>query len=352
MNREPGHGISYPLNQTYVLMKKGLKYLAYLLALVIVALVFLIGYVSVILPNIAPAPDITVEPTAERIERGKYLANHVMLCMDCHAERDFSTFAGPPKAGTHGAGGDVFDENMGFPGRFVSRNLTPAALGEWSDGEIFRAITTGVSRDGSSLFPVMPYTQYSKVAEEDIYSVIAYLRTLEPVERANEVSVANFPVNLLINTMPVKANNQPIPSKEDPVAYGRYLVTAAACIECHVKREHGAVVGEPFAGGSEFMMPGGSVVRSANITPHETGIGNMTKEQFVMRFKVYADSSYVPHRVLPGDFQTIMPWLMYAGMTTGDLEAMYDYLRTIEPVDNRVEIFTAARGEYRILNKG
>lgn len=323
-------------------MKKGLRYLSYLLVLVIVALVFLIGYVSVFLPNADPAPDIVIELTTERIDRGKYLANHVMLCMDCHAERDFTTFAGPPKPGTHGAGGDVFDENMGFPGRFVSRNLTPAALGSWTDGEIYRAITTGVSRDGSALFPVMPYTQYSKLAENDIFSVIAYLRTLESIERENEQSIANFPVSLLINTMTVKSDPQPIPSADDPVAYGKYLVTAAACIDCHVERENGAIVGEPFAGGNEFVMPGGSVVRSANITPHETGIGYMTRDQFIMRFKIYDATSYMPHKVSPGEFQTIMPWLMYAGMTEEDLGAMYDYLRSIEPVDKRVEIFTAA----------
>lgn len=326
-------------------MNKGLKYLGFLLGIILTVFIVLVGYVSVILPNAEPAPDIAIEPTAERIERGKYLANHVMLCMDCHAERDFTKFAGPPKPGTIGAGGHVFDENMGFPGRFVSRNLTPSSLGHWTDGEIYRAITTGVSRDGSALFPVMPYTQYSKVAKEDIHSVIAYLRTLEPVVRANEESVPAFPVNLLINTMPVKANNQPLPSIEDPVAYGKYLVTAAACNECHVKRENGAIVGEPFAGGNEFRMPDGSVVRSANITPHKTGIGYMTRDQFVMRFKMYADSSFVPHNVQPGEFQTLMPWLMYAGMTTEDLGAMYDYLRTIKPVDNRVERFTAERME-------
>ena len=77
-------------------MKRGLKFLGYLLGVVIIALVFLIGYVTVYLPNAEPAPDLTIELTSDRVERGKYLANHVMLCMDCHAERDFSKFAGPP----------------------------------------------------------------------------------------------------------------------------------------------------------------------------------------------------------------------------------------------------------------
>lgn len=68
----------------------------------------------------------------------------------------------------------------------------------------------------------------------------------------------------------------------------------------------------------------------------------MTKDQFVMRFKVFADSSYVPRKVGAGEFQTLMPWQMYAGMKAEDLEAIYDYLRTLEPANNRVQLFTAA----------
>lgn len=47
-----------------------------------------------------------------------------------------------------GAGGEIFDQNMGFPGKFISPNITPYALREWTDGEIFRAITSGVNKDG------------------------------------------------------------------------------------------------------------------------------------------------------------------------------------------------------------
>lgn len=323
-------------------MKKGIRYLIYLFGIVILTVVFLTGYVAFYLPDAEAAPDISVDVTAEQVARGKYLANHVMLCMDCHAERDFTLFAGPPKPGTLGGGGDVFDENMGFPGRFVSRNLTPVALSEWTDGEIFRAITTGVSRDGSALFPVMPYPHYSKMAEEDIYAVIAYLRTLEPIENELDRSVANFPVNLIINTMPVQPEFRQIPPKDDVVAYGEYLITAAACTDCHTRMENGAFVGKPFAGGNEYHLPDGSIVRSANLTPHETGINYLSKEQFIRRFKMYADSTYTPRKVQPGEFQTLMPWQMYAGMEVEDLEAIYDYLRTLEPVENRVQLFTAA----------
>ena len=325
------------------MMKKTVRVLLSLLVIVVIAICGVVGFISFALPDTGPPPDMTIELTDERIDRGKYLANHVMLCMDCHAVRDFSLYAGPPMPGTHGAGGDVFDQNMGFPGRFVSRNLTPFALSEWTDGEIFRAITTGVSRDGTALFPVMPYPNYSKLAEEDIQAVIAYLRTLEPVENELERSSPDFPVSLLINTMPVEADLKPRPPKEDVINYGKYMITAAACGDCHTRMEKGTYVGEPYAGGNEFIMPDGSVVRAANLTPHETGLGNWSKEMFINRFKVYADSSYSPHRVNAGDMQTLMPWIMYAGMEEEDLGAIYEYLRTLEPVENRVVKFTSSR---------
>jgi len=321
-------------------MKKIRRYLLILTGILIAFLLALVGYFTFLLPNVDPPPVMEVEITDEAVDRGRYLANHVMLCMDCHAVRDFNLFAGPPAPGTEGGGGEVFDQSIGVPGFFVSRNLTPAALGDWTDGEIFRAITSGVSKDGTALFPVMPYPHYSQMDEEDIRSVIAYLRTLEPVENNLPPSKPDFPINFLIKTMPVKANLQTRPPKEDIINYGRYLITAAACTDCHTRMEKGQFVGEPYAGGSEFRMPDGSIIRSANITPHETGIGSWTKEQFVTRFKTYSDSTYVPHKVSPGQFQTVMPWLMYGGMEQQDLEAIYDYLRTLPPVDNRVTLYT------------
>lgn len=322
-------------------MKKGLRYLLYLAGILLLLIISLVGYVTMALPNVGPAPDLTVEITDERIERGKYLANHVMLCMDCHAVRDFSLYAGPPTPGTLGGGGDVFDQNMGFPGRFVSRNLTPTSLIDWTDGEIFRAITSGVSRDGTALFPVMPYPHYSQLDEQDIHAVIAYLRTLEPVENELESSKADFPVNIIINTMPVKSDLKKRPAKENVIKYGRYMITAAACTDCHTRMEGGKYVGAPYAGGNEFLFPDGSVVCASNITPHETtGIGSWTKEMFVARFKMYADSTYLPRKILPGELQTLMPWQMYGGMSEEDLGAIYEYLRTVPAVENIVVRFT------------
>ena len=86
----------------------------------------------------------------------------------------------------------------------------------------------------------------------------------------------------------------------------------------------------------EFRQPGG-VIRSANITFDQTGIGSWTKEAFVQRFKAYTDSSYKPAMLKPTDLNTPMPWTMYGGMEKDDLEAIYDYLKTVKPISHQVE---------------
>ena len=110
----------------------------------------LLSYVKVALPNVGPPPELTIEATPETIERGKYLANNVAACVACHSERDWSQFAAPTVAGTEGAGGELFDIGIG---QYHSRNITPARLGDWTDGEIFRAITCGVDKKWGSTFP-------------------------------------------------------------------------------------------------------------------------------------------------------------------------------------------------------
>src|SRR5688572_14160682 len=102
------------------------------------------------------------------------MALHVTVCVDCHSERDWSMFTAPAVPGTEGKGGDRFGREYGFPGNFHARNITPAALSSWGDGEISHAITAGVTRSGSALFPVMPYLAYRSLCETDVHAIIAY----------------------------------------------------------------------------------------------------------------------------------------------------------------------------------
>jgi len=323
-------------------MKRTLKIAGYILGTIGILLLIAVLFIRFALPNVNDAPYIEVEASAEKIERGKYLAYHVMMCADCHSQRDFSKFSAPPTPGTEFVGGDVFDQSMGFPGKFISSNITPYGIGEWTDGEVFRLITTGVKRDGEPIFPVMPYHNFGQLDREDIESVIAYLRTLEPVESNHPKSEADFPFNFILRTIPKEAKLATKPSKTDRVAYGKYMFTAAACAECHTQFEKGKFTGPIGGGGREFQFPDGSTLRAPNLTPHETGIKNMSREEFIRLFKKYEDPTYVLPNVKPGEFQTLMPWAMYAGMEEEDISSIYDFLQTLEPFDNVVERFTPA----------
>ena len=323
-------------------MKKTLRIIGYFLLFVVVVVGILLAYVKFALPNIDAPEDLKVEATTERIERGKYLAYNVTVCMDCHSARDYNLFSAPLVEGSDGKGGEVFDRKFGFPGRFIAKNITPFNLKDWTDGEIYRAITSGVKKDGTPIFPVMPYAYYGKMDKEDIYSIIAFLRTLKPIENVTDTPEADFPMNFIMNTIPSKPDHGKLPDPANEVEYGKYLVYSAGCYECHTKPDDkgNKIAGMDFAGGWPFTIGEGKTVTSSNITPDkETGIGNYTKEAFVTRFKAYADTSYKAHPVGKEEFNTIMPWMMYAGMTEKDLGAIYEYLKTVKPVKNKVETF-------------
>lgn len=314
------------------------------LLVIVVVFVSMLGYIKFALPNINAAPVLKVELTPERISRGKYLANHVSVCIDCHSTRDWSRFSGPPTPGTFGMGGDVFDHKFGFPGVYYAKNITPEGISGYTDGELFRTITTGVSKEGQAMFPVMPFHYYGQMDEEDIKSIIAYLRTLAPIKSQVPESQSDFPMNFIINTLPHEASFTKLPPKTDVINYGKYLTNAAACVECHTKIEKGSLVaGTEFGGGREFPFPDGSIVRAANISPDkETGIGGWDEETFVGLFHAYSDSTTLSTKLNPGDFNSIMPWTMYGKMNDEDLKAIFAYLKTVKPISNSVAKFDPA----------
>ncbi len=319
-------------------MKKILKIVGYVLAFILIAVAALLTYVKTALPNVGAATDLKIEYTPERIERGKYLANNVTVCMDCHSARDWTKFSGPLNKETFGMGGERFDQNVGMPGIYYSKNITPEGISRYSDGELFRVITTGVSKEGKALFPLMPFTYYGRMDPEDIYSIIAYVRSLAPVKNQVPDSESDFPMNFIINLIPEKASPQKRPDTTDVLAYGAYMINATACRECHTKAEKGQIIKElAFGGGREFLMPDKSIIRSSNLTPDlETGIGKWTEEAFIQRFKMFSDSTYSPPTVAAGDFNTIMPWMMYSKMSRKDLSAIYAYLKSVKAMANPV----------------
>lgn len=296
-------------------------------------------FVAFATPKSRPAASIRVEITPERVERGRYLFHSVADCASCHSPRDASKFAAPFDPARTGAG-FVFPKELGFPGTIVGPNITPdpeTGIGRWTDGEKIRAIREGISRDGRALFSLMPYRQFAKMSDEDIYSIVAYMNSLPPVKNPLPRTSLQFPVSVLnrFEPAPVLTPPQP-PSPRDAVRYGEFLA-GLACIQCHSELSKGKPVqGREFAGGHEFAV-GQFIVRSANLTPdHETGIGSWTEERFVRRFRDDGGLTYASApRAVQANF-TVMPWFGFSRMKDEDLRAIYAYLRTLKPVYNPV----------------
>jgi mono/diheme cytochrome c family protein len=307
-----------------------------------------VSYLAIRKPAQRPASAHKIEATPERLARGKYLVHHVTICFDCHAERT-TAYGLPVKPGREGVGGFIWNKDIGFPGVLAAANITPdpeTGLGQWTDGEILRAMREGVDREGNALFPIMPYGHYKSLSDEDANAIVAYLRTLAPIRYERPERSLDVPLNFIVKFIP-----QPVeapvtaPDRSDEVAYGKYLVTIAACAECHTPKDaQGETLpGKEFAGGWEMHGPGVRVV-TANITPHpDTWMGKATKEEFIGRFKAFANVNAANAPQAEKGKNTLMPWLTYSGMTEEDLGAMYAYLKTVPAIENRVDVFPDAK---------
>lgn len=329
-------------------MKTFLKVVA-ILVLVVAALAAIgVSYLTLKKPAQRPASAEKIEATPHRLARGKYLVDHVTICFDCHAERT-GAYGFPIKPGGEGANGFVWNKDAHFPGVLAAANITPdpdTGLGKWTDGEILRAIREGVDREGKALFPIMPYGHYRNLSDEDAKSIVVYLRTIKPLRYQEPTKALDVPLNFVEKFEPKPlASAVPEPDRSDKLAYGKYLVTIAACAECHTPKDDKgqSQPGMEFAGGFEMHGPGVRVV-TANITPHPTTwMGKATREEFIGRFKAFATVNATNAPPAAKGKNTLMPWLTYSGMTEDDLGAMYDYLKTVKPVEHTVDPFPDAK---------
>ena len=222
-----------------------------------------------------------------------------------------------------------------LPGRVVAPNITSdvaTGVGGWTDDELARAIREGVSRDGRTLFPMMPYERFRRMSDEDLASIIVFLRTIPSVRRELPKTDIIFPVKYLIRSAP-QPITQPVPPDDatsaDPVKRGAYLVNLADCAFCHTPHVRGQPVpGMGFAGGMILQGPWGSVA-SANLTPDVSGINYYDEALFIRALR----TGYVRAREL----KPIMPYWEFAKMTDDDLKAIFAYLRALKPIKHRVD---------------
>lgn len=155
-------------------------------------------------------------------------------CETCHTPKDWNTHGAPGLPGMELAGQVIPAPNL--PGVIVASNLTPdpetgAARG--SDDEVARAIRESIGHDGRPIFPMMPYAAYRNLSDEDLASIVVYLRSVAPVRNPLPPTRVDFPVNYLIRRVP-----QPLTSavsgpgaQASPLERGKYLVTVGC--GCH-----------------------------------------------------------------------------------------------------------------------
>jgi mono/diheme cytochrome c family protein len=288
---------------------------------------------------IGPASGMTVAATSARIARGRYIFEDLADCNGCHSPRDYGRLGGPVIPAGRGQGAHMLPE-PGLPRSLVAPNITPDAetgLGRWTDGEKIRAIREGIGRDGRALFPVMPYTSYRRMSDEDAQSLVAYMNTLSPVRSSLARGRVNFLVSAYVRNWPRPSGIVAEPARADRVRYGEYLATMASCVSCHSPLRLGRPRrGRLFAGGRLFGAPGGQV-RSPNITPDpETGIGKWSEQDFLNRILLYKRYVENGSPKLQREGPSPMPWLGLSQLEADDLRAIYAYLRTVPAVRNEV----------------
>ena len=301
-----------------------------LFLLLAVAITFTIGWRPFLGPRARALTARKFEVTPARLERGKYIAE-TAGCFGCHSPHDWKARGAPYLPGQDGSGEVMPFDNL--PGRIVAPNLTPdpeTGAGTWSDDQMARAVREGIGHDGRALFPIMPYQKYRKLSDEDLASIIVYLRSLPPVRNPLPPTAIIFPVKYLIRSVPEPLMAPvPEPDHSDPVKWGQYLLTRTACDNCHTAQHEGEPVkGLEYGGGFPLSGPFGHVA-AANITPDPSGIGYYDEALFIQVMR----TGYVKARPL----NSIMPFGEFKNFTDEDLKAIFAYLRTLKPVKHRVD---------------
>ncbi len=302
-----------------------------LLVLLAIGITFSVGWRPFIGPRARPLTDRKFESTPRRLERGRYIATAMTGCIYCHSPHDWAAPGTPFVAGMEGAG--EVEPYADLPGKIVAPNLTPdpaTGVGTWSDDQLARAIREGVGHDGRALFPLMPYTRFRDMSDEDLASVVVYLRSLPAVRHELPKTEIIFPVKYLIRNVP-QPLTEPVTNDAiagDPFKYGAHLANLAGCSDCHTPQVQGKEVpGMDFAGGTLFVGPWGSVA-SANITPDATGI-------------IYYDVALFQQVLRTGNvngqkLSPIMPVMVYKNLNDNDVNAIFTYLHLLKPVRHHV----------------
>ncbi len=283
-------------------------------------------YLSILCSPLEAAEESPVN-LAPNISAGKYLFQAAGGC-GCHTDTKNS--------GAFLAGGRPIKTPFGT---FYGTNITPdpeTGIGNWSDEDFIRAMTQGLSPEAKHYFPVFPYTSFQRIKRNDLLALKAYLFSVPPVKQKNLPHDLILPFggqyamlfwkNFVWSPQPFISNSEQTASWNR----GAYLAQAVAhCGECHTPRNlFGALKTKMhFAGSKEG--PEGEL--APNITPHKkTGIGGWSK----VDISYFLQTGMKPDG---DDAQGLMGEVIefgYENLQEGDLDALAEYLLSLEPISN------------------
>jgi mono/diheme cytochrome c family protein len=314
-------------------MKKVFKIIGYVFGGLVLLIAGFCTYVAVVgVPSYDPPtiPEITVESTPARIARGEVIGQ--IQCLACHANNQ------------NRLTGKYLGEVPALFGKLYSKNITQhpeKGIGNWTDGELIYFLRTGIRRDGTYA-PIMP--QYPQMADEDLKSVVAWLRSDRfPVQASKEEapeSELSFVSKLLTHTLMKPLAYSPalvsLPDSTDPVALGKYTADAIGdCYSCHSgdlidqSKEQPEKSKGYYGGGIEMKGEGGKPVITANLTfDEQTGIAKKyTREQFirVVKLGVRPDGSILKQPMFPRPM-----------LSDNEVGAIYEFLKTVPKIQNDI----------------
>lgn len=312
-------------------MKTAFKFLV---IIVIVLLILAGGFFTFISLRGIPTYEVEkieyeVKSTRAVVERGRKLS--MMLCANCHRDPETRKLTGKWMADAPPEFGKIYAPNI--------TNDLEYGIGDWTDGEIKYLLRTGIKRDGQYAPPYM--AKLPKMADSDINAIIAFLRSDDPMVNDGHVtdqsSEPSFLTKMLcqfaFKPLPLPDKKITLPDPQDTLALGKYLAHNLECFSCHSADFKTNNFLEPsesegyFGGGNRPLNREGEVILTSNLTPHETGIGNWTEAAFIKAVK---------YGLKEGEPALRYPMLPYTQLTDAEVSAIYKYLQTIPPIDNKL----------------
>jgi mono/diheme cytochrome c family protein len=257
-------------------------------------------------------------------ERGAYLVDALAACGNCHTPHDA---ASKPIPGMELAGGREFDIEAGH---IVGPNITPdreTGIGDWTIGQIVYALRNGKRLDGTVIGPPMPIEFYRQLSDRDAEAIAIHLKSLRPVR--HPVARSRYKV-ALPSSYGAIVGHVAEPDRHDKIAYGAYLAGPVAhCMECHTPRDGPRLdISRLGAGGRDLPDLGNPEARtvSRNITPDpEAGLGKWSDADI-------KGAILLGHRPDGTKLARTMPFYAYNRMSSDDVNAIVDYLRSLKPL--------------------